>query len=93
MGSKYQHDGSGQECRGGGRFRQHDGCNRGSGRGRDDRGRGRSDERRRSANNVKITDPHRNFISDKQWKERPAWIDAINCLAISRWRPWWSPKG
>jgi hypothetical protein len=42
---------------------------------------------------VKITDPHRNFISDKQWKERPAWIDAINCLAISRWRPWWSPKG
>ena len=37
------------------------------GRGRDGRGRGRCNERKSYANNVDITDPHRNFTPD-EWE-------------------------
>ena len=38
---------------------------RGGGSGCDSRGRGRGNERRIYANNVDITDPHRNFTSEE----------------------------
>ncbi|KAI2500889.1 hypothetical protein MHU86_13609 [Fragilaria crotonensis] len=38
------------------------------GRGRDGRGRGRGNARRTFANNVDITDPHRNFSSE-EWEQ------------------------
>ena len=62
MGSNDQRGGHGR-ARGGGRSGQRSG--RGSGRGRDGRGRGRGTERRTYANNVDISDPHRNFTSEE----------------------------
>ena len=62
MGSSDQRGGRGR-ARQGGRTGQRGG--RGDGRGRDGRGRGRNNERRTYANNVDITDPHRNFTSDE----------------------------
>ena len=64
-GSNDQRGGRGRARRGDGRFGQRGG--RGGGRGRDGRGRGRGNERRSYANNVDITDPHRNFTSD-EWE-------------------------
>jgi hypothetical protein len=63
MGSSDQRGGRGRARSGGGRGGQRTG--RGGGRGRDGRGRGRSSERKTYANNVDITDPHRNFSADE----------------------------
>ncbi|KAI2498698.1 hypothetical protein MHU86_15765 [Fragilaria crotonensis] len=52
-------------ARTGGRYGQRGGRN--SGRGRDNRGRGRGEYRKTYANNVDITDPHRNF-SAEEWE-------------------------
>jgi len=65
MGSNDQRGGRGRARRGDGRFGQRGG--RSSGRGREGRGRGRGNERRSYANNVDVTDPHRNFTSD-EWE-------------------------
>ncbi|KAI2511242.1 hypothetical protein MHU86_3208 [Fragilaria crotonensis] len=65
MGSNDQRGGRGRARQGGGRSGQRGG--RSNGRGRDGRGRGRGNERRTYANNVDITDPHRNFTSD-EWE-------------------------
>ena len=59
------HRGGRGRARQGGRSGQRGG--RGDGRGRDGGGRGRNNERRTYANNVDITDPHRNFTSD-EWE-------------------------
>ena len=63
MGSNDQRGGRGRARQGGGRYGQRGG--RGGGRGRDGRGRGRNSDRRTYANNVDITDPHRNFTSEE----------------------------
>ncbi|KAI2509502.1 hypothetical protein MHU86_4879 [Fragilaria crotonensis] len=55
----------GRARQGGGSSGQRGG--RSNGRGRDGCGRGRGNERRSYANNVDITDPHRNFTSD-EWE-------------------------
>ncbi len=65
MGSKYQRGGRGRARQGSGRIGQRNGCS--GGQGRDGRGRGRGNERKSYANNVDITDPHRNFTSD-EWE-------------------------
>ena len=65
MGSNDQRGGRGRARQGSGRIGQRNGRN--GGRGRDGRGRGRGNERKSYANNVDITDPHRNFTSD-EWE-------------------------
>ena len=65
MGSNDQHGGRGRS-RQGGHSGQRGG--RGDGRGRDGHGRGRNNELRTYANNVDITDPHRNFSSE-EWDQ------------------------
>ncbi len=66
LGSNDQRGGRVRACRGDGRFGQRGG--RDSERGREGRGRGRGNERRSYANNVDVTDPHRNFTSD-EWEQ------------------------
>ncbi|KAI2495964.1 hypothetical protein MHU86_18531 [Fragilaria crotonensis] len=63
MGTNDQRGGRGRARQGGGRSGQRTGRGGGQGRG----GRGRGNERRTYANNVDITDPHRNFTSD-EWE-------------------------
>ena len=63
IGSNDQRGGRGWARQGGGRSGQHGG--RSSGRGRDGRGHGRGNERKTYANNVDMTDPHRNFTSEE----------------------------
>jgi hypothetical protein len=59
-GNKHQYvSAMGSNGQRGGRIGQRSG--RSSGRGRDGRGRGRGHERKTYANNIGITDPHRNF--------------------------------
>ena len=64
MGSNDQRGGRGRARQGDGRSGQRSGR---GGRGRDGRGRGRGNARRTFANNVDITDPHRNFSSE-EWE-------------------------
>lgn len=64
MGSNDQRGGRGRARQGDGRFGQRGGRGN-AGRGRDGRGRGRGNTRRTFANNVDITDPHRNFSADE----------------------------
>jgi len=64
MNSSGQSGGRGR-ARTGGRYGQRGGRN--NGRGRDNRGRGRGEYRRTFANNVDISDPHRNFSAD-EWE-------------------------
>jgi hypothetical protein len=63
LGANDQRRGRGRARQGGGRSGQRTGRGGGQGRG----GRGRSNERCTYANNVDITDPHRNFTSD-EWE-------------------------
>jgi hypothetical protein len=64
MGSNDQRGGRGRARHGDNRSGQRSGR---GGRGRDGRGRGRGNARRTFANNVDITDPHRNFSSE-EWE-------------------------
>ncbi len=63
IGSNDQRGGCGKARQGSGRIGQRSGHS--SRRGRDGRGRGRGNKRKSYANNVDITDPHRNFTPDK----------------------------
>ena len=64
MGSNDQRGGRGRARQGDGRFGQRGGRD---GHGRDGRGCGRWNAHRTFANNVNITDPHRNFSSE-EWE-------------------------
>ena len=67
MGANDQRGGRGRARLGAGRGGQQRGGRGSYDRGRDGRGRGRGNERRTYANNVDITDPHRNFTAE-EWE-------------------------
>ena len=75
MGSNDQRGGRGRARSGGGRIGQRSG--RSSGRGQDGRGCGRGNERKKFANNIDITDTHRNITPDK-WER-------LGSTIIRRW--------